>query len=117
MPEQVRTDLALLERGKVDAIDASGQQPRARLVLRINQRQPVQILAVAHREFFRNQPSAFQLGRQATRREPPAEVAHGRGDPPAVQLPVRRFAAACSSSPVAPLVARCLLLADPRATL
>ena len=35
VPEQVRADLALLERRKVDAVDPPRQQP-ARLVLRID---------------------------------------------------------------------------------
>ena len=46
MAEQVRPDLALLERRQVDAVDAARQQPR-QVGLAHRQRQLAQILAVA----------------------------------------------------------------------
>jgi len=77
MPEQVRTDLALLERGKVDAIDASGQQP-SQVSLAHHQRQPVQILAVAHREFFPELALSVSIGTSGDQARTSGEVAHGR---------------------------------------
>jgi len=92
MPEQVRTDLALLERGKVDAIDASGQQPSQ--------------VSLAHHRGSRCRSSPSHTGSFSgispqrfnwDVRRPGANLRLGgtwAGDPPAAQLSVRRFAAA-----------------------